>query len=74
MSRPFEFLGRVKTVGELVELLRENCVDEDARVFASGAFCHVILKHNGRGKVTNIIFDDDDYSEEWNEEIENRKG
>ena len=65
----YELLGTPKTVGELVELLRENIIDEDAIITAAGATCHVISKYDEDGKVTNIIFDDDDYSEEWNEEF-----
>ena len=66
----YEFLGMPKTVGELVNLLRENVVDEDAVITSMGAACHVISKYDKDGKITNIIFDDDDYSEEWNEEFE----
>lgn len=64
----YEFLGTATTVKELDDLLRDNVINEDAVVTAAGATCHVIMKYNEDGKVTNIIFDDDNYSDEWNEE------
>lgn len=63
----FELLGTVTTVKELVDLLHDNAVNEDALVSTCGAKCHVIAQTNGK-EITNIILEDDDYSEEWNEE------
>lgn len=65
----YELLGIPKTVGELVELLRENVIDEDAVITAAGATCYVISNYDKDDKIINIIFDDDDYSEEWNEQF-----
>lgn len=62
----YDFLGTVKTVGELVELLHENAVDENASITAAGAECHVMMGYDNKGNII-ITFDDDDYSEEWSE-------
>lgn len=66
----YELLGTVNTVMELIELLHDNAVNEDALVTNSGAKCHVIAQTNEEGEIANIIFEDNDYSDEWNEEEE----
>lgn len=67
----YEWLGKVKTVKELVDLLTENAVDEDATVTASGAECNVILGYDQfTAKSLSITFEDDDYADLWNEELD----
>lgn len=61
----YEYMGTVTTVKELVDLLHDNAVDEDAEVLAMGCLCHVIAKCKG-DKVVSITFDDEDYAAEWN--------
>ena len=63
----FELLGTVNTVKELVDLLHDNAVNEEALVTTCGAKCHVIAQTN-ENEITNIILEDDDYTDEWNEE------
>lgn len=65
----YECLGTVKTVKELIDLLTENAVDEDATVTASGAECNVIIGYDQfNGTTLTVTFEDDDYAELWNEE------
>ena len=69
MANKYEFLGKAFTVGELVELLHDNAVNEDALLHLSGVECNVIVEYNANEEITNVILDDDDYSEQWNEEV-----
>lgn len=64
----YELLGTVKTVRELVDLLHDNAINENASVHTCGVECHVIAQSNEKGNVINIIFEDNDYTDEWNEE------
>lgn len=68
MANKYEFLGKAFTVGQLVELLRENVVNEDTPLYLTGVECNVIAECNTNGDITSVILDDDDYSEQWNEE------
>ena len=65
----YQFIGKAKTVKELVNILRENVVDEDATVTAMGAECNIIIGYDeNNGNVVSVVFEDEDRSEEWNEE------
>ena len=65
----YEFLGDATTVADLVRLLHENAINEDAIVSACGAHAHVIAQYDDKGNATHIIIDDDDYSDDWNDYV-----
>ena len=71
MKNRFEFIGKATTVGELIDLFRDNGVSEDNPLYLTGVECNVIVEYNVEtGEVTQVMLDDDDYSELWNEENE----
>ena len=60
-------LGVASNVGELIELIKEFDIPNNATLTAAGADCHVIVKMNEDAEISVVTFDEKDYSEEWNE-------
>lgn len=56
-------LGKANTVGELISILEK--LPDSTKVVAMGAPCHVMFN----AKLKTVIFDEDDFAEEWNEEF-----
>ena len=61
-------LGIAKNVKELIELIKEYEIPNTATLTAAGGDCHMIVNTNENAVISEIIFDEKDYSEEWNEE------
>ncbi len=55
-------MGIVGTVGELVDKL--SAMPRDLCLSAAGGDCHIL--YNG---LNQIVLDEKDYSDEWNEEV-----
>lgn len=61
-------LGIARNVSELLELIKEYDIPKTAILTAAGGDCHMIVNTNENAVISEIIFDEKDYSEEWNEE------
>lgn len=60
-------LGIAGNIGELIELIKEHNVPNDAMLTAAGGDCHMIVRTSEYTGITEVIFDEKDYSDEWNE-------
>lgn len=63
-------LGIAKNISELLELIEEYNIPKTATLTAAGGDCHMIVNTNKDAEISEIVFDEKDYSEEWNEEME----
>ena len=64
-------LGITNNVGELLELIEEYNIPRTATLTAAGGDCHMIVNTDDNAVISEIVFDEKDYSEEWNEEMNN---
>lgn len=62
----YKNIGFVNNVGELLELIKENNIPNDAPLSAAGEDCNVIINTDKNGKINGIVFDGNDY---WIEEV-----
>ena len=67
-------LGIAGNVGELLELIEEYNIPNTATLTAAGGDCHMIVNTDKNAEISEIVFDEKDYSEEWNEEYDVNKG
>ena len=65
-------LGIAKNVNELLEIIEEYNILKTVFLTAAGGDCHIIVNTDKNGVISEIIFDEKDYSEEWNEEYVGR--
>lgn len=61
MKKNWSCLGVAGTVGELIDILKK--MEPETQISAAGGDCHVLFNGNKQ-----VVFDEKDYSEEWNEE------
>ena len=59
-------LGVAKNVGELIELIKEYDIPNNAQLSAAGEDCYVIVNTDKNAEIDGIVFDGNDY---WIEEV-----
>jgi hypothetical protein len=70
VKRMYIDLGIASNVKELIEMIEEYNIPGTATLTAAGGDCHMIVNTNEDAEISEIVFDEKDYSEEWNEEME----
>lgn len=63
-------LGIASNVKELIEMIEEYNIPGTATITAAGGDCHMIVKTDNNAVISEMVFDEKDYSDEWNEEYE----
>ncbi len=61
----YKHLGIAGSVKELISILKG--LPKESSLSAAGGDCHVIIQVDSDGICKNVIFDEKDYSEEWND-------
>lgn len=56
-------LGTVVNIKELLEMIEKHNISDATMITAAGAECHIMVNTDKNV----MVFDDDDYADEWNE-------